>query len=71
MEFEYHSFLLRLWVTGRTDHYLHWMASLENVATNEKRVFSNIEALINYLQSITNEENKHQKDLKGGSGAHY
>jgi hypothetical protein len=64
MEFEYHSFLLRLWVTGKTEDQRHWMASLEWVSTNEKMVFSSIEALKNYLQSITSDISC--QDKKGG-----
>lgn len=64
MEFEYHSFLLRLWVRGKTEDQRHWKASLEWVSTNEKMVFSSIEALTNYLQSITSDAN--YQDNKGG-----
>jgi hypothetical protein len=39
------------------------MASLECVSTNEKMVFSSIEALIDYLHAITRESN--YKDKKG------
>jgi hypothetical protein len=65
MEFEYHSFLLRLWVTGKTEEQEHWMASLETVSTNEKMVFSSIEALIDYLRSITREPNYEAKKGDG------
>ena len=66
MEFEYNSFLLRLWVTKKEDDQWLWMGSLECVSTNEKQVFSSIEALFNYLQSITNEANYKNQDRKGG-----
>ena len=64
MEFDYHSFLLRLWVTEKEENQWHWMASLVQVSTNEKLIFSTIEGLTMYLQSITRDTN--YKDRKGG-----
>lgn len=53
MDFEYHSFLLRLWVKGKSDDKPRWMASLERVSTNEKKVYSSVEALIAELLQLT------------------
>lgn len=64
MDLEYHSYLLRLWVIGIENGQRHWMASLEKVITNQKFVFTTIDALLDYIISITKQSSSDEKDFK-------
>ena len=45
------SFLLRLW---RADSAI-WLASLEDTTTGERKGFANIDLLVQFLKSLTDE----------------
>lgn len=47
-EADYVSFLLRLWQSDE-DGYFVWRASLESAQTGEKRHFSSVSVLVDYL----------------------
>jgi len=54
----YHSFLIRLWKIKQEDTFV-WRASLENPQTGEVLGFEDLQALLKYLETLTNEkENK-------------
>jgi hypothetical protein len=48
---DYRSYLLRMWRVS-VEEEIDWRASLEDVMTGEKRGFSNLAALLNYLQGL-------------------
>jgi hypothetical protein len=48
---DYLSYLLRLWREGEPGH--NWRASLENVATGERRGFAGLGDLISFLYQQT------------------
>ena len=52
---QYLSFLLRLWPVGHNGSET-WRASLENPHTGERRTFSSITLLINFLTEQTQAE---------------
>jgi len=51
----YHSFLIRLWKIKQEDTFT-WRASLENPQTEEIFGFKNLQALFEYLESLTTRE---------------
>ena len=50
----YLAYLLRLWTSAQADA-VEWRASLENVHSHERLVFPDLEALIAFLRSQTEE----------------
>jgi hypothetical protein len=48
---EYRSYLLRLWKVS--DNHERWQAMLEKVDSGERRGFSSLQALFDYLQQVT------------------
>jgi len=53
MEIKYHSFLLRLWTTDQQNGEYLWRASLESPETGRKKIFSSVEELIDFLETVT------------------
>ncbi|MAT96581.1 MAG: hypothetical protein CL608_05505 [Anaerolineaceae bacterium] len=53
------SYLLRLW---REDAQSPWRASLQNVATNERIGFADLQSLFLFVQTQTEASSKSQKD---------
>ncbi len=51
----YLAYLLRLWTSAQADA-VKWRASLENVHSHERLVFQDLEALIAFLRSQTEEK---------------
>ncbi len=51
----YLAYLLRLWTSAQADA-VKWRASLENVHNHERLVFPDLEALIAFLRSQTEEK---------------
>jgi hypothetical protein len=45
---EYRSYLLRLWRLGEQEP---WHAMIEQVGSNERHTFANLESLLDFLQS--------------------
>jgi hypothetical protein len=48
----YHSFLLRLWISGNNSD-ANWYLSLENSGTGEKQIFAGLDDLHKYLKTLT------------------
>ena len=51
----YHAYLLRLWISIHPEPG-KWRASLENIHTHERLVFTELEELMAFLLSLTREE---------------
>jgi len=60
MEYQYFSFLLRLWQAGNMDEPV-WRASLENPHTREVVGFNNLSELITYLQQLGEKDSMETK----------
>lgn len=48
---EYYSFLLRIWYSSREDQD-KWRVTLENIVSDEKHIFSDIEALVTFILQL-------------------
>ena len=60
---DYHAWLLRLW---RETPYTPWRIALENVSTGERQGFTDLEALLVYLQTVyTGDESNFKADDQG------
>ncbi len=51
----YHAYLLRLWISVHSDT-AQWRASLENIHTHERLMFTELEGLIAFLRYLADEE---------------
>ena len=50
----YHAYLLRCWQESDTDHGTYtWRFSLEGVQDSQRRGFADLQALLTFLQQIT------------------
>lgn len=59
----YHAWLLRFW---RETPFTPWRIALENVSTDERRGFADLETLLAYLQTIyVGQESDLSTDNKG------
>lgn len=56
------SFLLRVWLAGDGSQP-QWRASLENIRTGERRGFTSLEALSEFLQQIEFEKTDQPEDI--------
>ncbi len=65
METRYHSFMLRLWASSRTDGDVTWRASLESTETGEKHIFAQLGDLVAFLEQLTAPPSALRGDAEG------
>jgi len=63
---DYRSYLLRLWKVS--DNHERWQAMLEGVEDGERRGFSTLQALFDYLQGVTQAPGEAQERRANGEG---
>ena len=63
---DYRSYLLRLWKVN--DNHERWQAMLEGVEGGERRGFSSLQALFDYLQQVTQAPAEAQERRLNGEG---
>ena len=61
----YYSYLLRVWLVGDGDQP-HWRTSLEDTHTGERKGFTSITALCEYLQQRTSLFSENKNDTQEG-----
>ena len=63
----YYAYLLHLWSVHTHGTHL-WRASLENIATGERRGFADLEALFGYLFQSLEANDRPTTDKRKGGG---
>lgn len=63
----YRAFLLRVWRSSRTEPS-HWLASLEDTRTGERRGFATITEAMSYLEAELEQEPKQHAPNQAAPG---